>query len=338
MGYPCSYCLQATGQQAKCRTIGLAPLPLTSNTHPHGQSEDSHMLWKKGRRSDNVVDARGDDAGGGGGMRFGGGKGLSLTAIILIVGIGWITGQDPLQILGQLTGQMTEQSAPASTQTRKAPPANDEGAEFVRSILGDTEDTWGQIFQQAGRQYKNPTLVLFSNRVNSACGLATSATGPFYCPADQKVYLDMAFFQEMSQRFSAAGDFAQAYVIAHEVGHHVQTLLGVSAKIQTARQQGRQMEGDGGLLVRQELQADCLAGVWANNAQQRLNWLEPGDIEEALNAANAIGDDRLQQQGQGRVVPDSFTHGTSAQRVRWFKTGFAQGQVGQCDTFAAKTL
>ncbi|MBA4272344.1 MAG: neutral zinc metallopeptidase [Pseudomonas sp.] len=295
------------------------------------------MLWKKGRRSDNVVDARGDDAGGGGGMRFGGGKGLSLGAILLIVGIGWITGQDPMQILGQLTGQMSEQPA-ATSQTRQAPPANDEQAEFVRSILGDTEDTWGTIFQQAGRQYKDPTLVLFSNRVNSACGMATSATGPFYCPADQKVYLDMAFFQEMSQRFKASGDFAQAYVIAHEVGHHVQTLLGVSAKIQTARQQGRQMAGDGGLLVRQELQADCLAGVWAYSAQKRLNWLEPGDIEEAMNAANAIGDDRLQQQGQGRVVPDSFTHGTSAQRVRWFKTGFAQGQVSQCDTFAAKNL
>src|SRR5471032_1367849 len=297
------------------------------------------MLWKKGRRSDNVVDARGEDAGGGGGgLRIVNSKGLSLTAIVLIVGIGWLTGQDPLQILGQLTGQMGEQSAPATTQTRQAPPANDQQAEFVRSILGDTEDTWGAIFQQAGRQYKDPTLVLFSNRVNSACGLATSATGPFYCPADQKVYLDMAFFQEMAQRFKAAGDFAQAYVIAHEVGHHVQTLLGVSAKIQAARQQGRQMEGDGGLLVRQELQADCLAGVWANNAQKRLNWLEPGDIEEALNAANAIGDDRLQQQSQGRVVPDSFTHCTSAQRVRWFKAGFAQGQMSQCDTFSARNL
>lgn len=271
-------------------------------------------------------------------MRFGGGKGLSLTAIVLIVGIGWITGQDPMQILGQLAGQMDQQSAPATTQTRKAPPANDEQAEFVARILGDTEDTWGQIFQQAGRQYAAPKLMLFSGRVNSACGGASAATGPFYCPADQRVYLDMSFFQEMSQRFGAAGDFAQAYVIAHEVGHHVQTLLGVSAKIQAARQQGQRMEGDGGLLVRQELQADCLAGVWANHAQKRLNWLEPGDVEEAMNAANAIGDDRLQQQGQGRVVPDSFTHGTSAQRVRWFKTGFAQGQIGQCDTFAAKSL
>ncbi|RON11090.1 neutral zinc metallopeptidase [Pseudomonas brassicacearum] len=300
------------------------------------------MLWKKGRRSDNVVDARDEDVGGGGGgMRFGGGKGLSLTAIVLIVGIGWITGQDPMQILGQLAGQMNQQSAPATTQTiqtRKAPPANDQQAEFVARILGDTEDTWGQIFQQAGRQYSTPKLLLFNGRVNSACGGATSATGPFYCPADQRVYLDMSFFQEMSQRFGAAGDFAQAYVIAHEVGHHVQTLLGVSAKIQAARQRGQRMEGDGGLLVRQELQADCLAGVWANNAQKRLNWLEPGDVEEALNAANAIGDDRLQQQGQGRVVPDSFTHGTSAQRVRWFKTGFAQGQVSQCDTFATKSL
>ncbi|MGZ0785594.1 KPN_02809 family neutral zinc metallopeptidase [Pseudomonas saponiphila] len=297
------------------------------------------MLWKKGRRSDNVVDVRDDSSsGGGGGMRFGGGKGLSLTAIVLIVGIGWATGQDPLQILGQLLGQSSQTSAPAPPQARKAPPANDEQAEFVRAILGDTEDTWGQIFQQAGRQYQAPKLILFRGRVNSACGAATSASGPFYCPADRQVYLDMDFFREMAQRFSAAGDFAQAYVIAHEVGHHVQTLLGVSAKIQAARQQGRQMEGDGGLLVRQELQADCLAGVWAYHAQQRLNWLEPGDVEEALNAANAIGDDRLQQQGQGRVVPDSFTHGTSAQRVRWFKTGFSQGQVGQCDTFAAKSL
>lgn len=293
------------------------------------------MQWRKGRRSDNVVDARGE---GGGGMRLGGGKGLSIGAILLIVGIGWMTGQDPLQILGQLTGQMGQQTAPVTTGTGKAPPANDEQAEFVASILGDTEDTWRAIFAQAGRQYKDPTLTLFSGQINSACGFASSAVGPFYCPADQKVYLDMSFFREMEQRFAAAGDFAQAYVIAHEVGHHVQTLLGVSAKVQAARQRGERMEGDNGLLVRQELQADCLAGVWAYQAQQRLNWLEPGDIEEALNAANAIGDDRLQQQGQGRVVPDSFTHGTSQQRVRWFKTGFAKGDINQCDTFGARAL
>lgn len=296
------------------------------------------MFWKKGRRSDNVVDAR-DDAGGsgGGGFRIGG-KGLSLGAVVLIVGFGLLTGQDPMQILGQLAGQLDQQSTAVSPQTRTAPPVNDQQADFVRAILGDTEDTWRTLFQQSGRQYKDPTLVLFRGRVQSACGFASSASGPFYCPADQQVYLDLDFFREMSQRFKAAGDFAQAYVIAHEVGHHVQTLLGISAKIQAARQRGQRLEGDNGLLVRQELQADCLAGVWAWHAQKRLNWLEPGDIEEALNAANAIGDDRLQQQGQGRVVPDSFTHGTSAQRVRWFKTGFAQGQINQCDTFAAKSL
>ncbi|MCS3469859.1 putative metalloprotease [Pseudomonas sp. JUb42] len=296
------------------------------------------MLWKKGRRSDNVVDAQdGASGGGGGGFRIGG-KGLSLGGVVLIVAFGLLTGQDPMQILGQLAGQMEQQSTSVSPQTRQAPAANDPQTDFVRAILGDTEDTWRAIFAQSGRQYKDPTLVLFRGRVQSACGLASSASGPFYCPADQQVYLDLDFFREMSQRFKAAGDFAQAYVIAHEVGHHVQTLLGISAKIQTARQQGQRMEGSNGLLVRQELQADCLAGVWAWHAQKRLNWLEPGDIEEALTAANAIGDDRLQQQSQGRVVPDSFTHGTSAQRVRWFKTGFAQGQINQCDTFAAKSL
>lgn len=294
------------------------------------------MLWKKGRRSDNVVDAR-DSGSGGGGMRLGG-KGLGIGGIVIIVAIGLLTGQDPMQILGQITGQMTQQAAPVTPQTKQAPPATDQQAEFVRSILGDTEDTWRAVFQLNGRQYKDPTLVLFRGQVQSACGFASSASGPFYCPADQQVYLDMDFFREMTQRFKAAGDFAQAYVIAHEVGHHVQTLLGVSDKVQAARQRGQKMEGTNGLLVRQELQADCLAGVWAFNAQKRLNWLEPGDIEEALNAANAIGDDRLQQQSQGRVVPDSFTHGTSAQRVRWFKTGFAQGQINQCDTFAAKSL
>lgn len=221
---------------------------------------------------------------------------------------------------------------------RQGPPANDQQAEFVASILGDTEDTWKALFAQAGKQYRDPKLVLFSGQVNSACGFASAAVGPFYCPADQRVYLDMSFFREMETRFAAAGDFAQAYVIAHEIGHHVQTLLGVSAKVDAARRAGQRMEGDNGLLVRQELQADCLAGVWAYQAQKRLNWLEPGDVEEALNAANAIGDDRLQQQGRGRVVPDSFTHGTSAQRVRWFKIGFAEGEVNRCDTFSARTL
>lgn len=288
------------------------------------------MLWKKGRRSDNVVDERG---GGGGGIPLGKG-GLSLGAVVLIVGFGLLTGQDPLQLLSELTGA-GQSSAPAQ---RQSPPANDQQADFVRAILGDTEDTWQQLFQAQGKQYQDPKLVVFNGQVSSACGRATSAVGPFYCPGDRQVYLDMDFFREMRERFGAAGDFAQAYVIAHEVGHHVQNLLGISDRVDAARRQGQPMEGANGLSVRQELQADCFAGVWANHAQARLNWLEPGDIDDALNAANAIGDDHLQQQSQGRVVPDAFTHGTSAQRQRWFKAGFAQGRVGDCDTFAAKAL
>ena len=289
------------------------------------------MRWKRGRRSDNVVDARGKS----GGMR--GGKGLTLGGVAIVVIVGLLSGQDPMQILGQLAGQAM-QGGSVSAPQRSTPAANDEQSEFVRAVLGDTEDTWREIFQGANRQYKDPTLVLFRGGVNSACGFANSAVGPFYCPGDQRVYIDLAFFRELEQRFGAAGDFAQAYVIAHEVGHHVQTLLGVSAKVNAARQRGERVEGANGLLVRQELQADCLAGVWAYHGQQRHDWLEPGDIEEALNAANAIGDDRLQKQARGQVVPDSFTHGTSEQRVRWFKTGFDGGDVGRCDTFKATRL
>lgn len=286
------------------------------------------MRWRKARRSDNLVDAR-----AGRGL---GGRGLGLGGIVLLVVIGLLSGQDPLQILGQIGGELLRE------QVSAPPPApggqSDEQVEFVRAILGDTEDTWQQQFAQAGGRYREPTLVLFSGSVRSACGFASSAVGPFYCPGDQRVYIDLGFFREMQQRFAAAGDFAQAYVIAHEVGHHVQTLLGVSARVQAARRAGQRLEGDGGLLVRQELQADCLAGVWAHHAQQRHAWLEPGDLDEALNAAAAIGDDRLQQQGQGQVVPDAFTHGTSAQRVRWFRTGFEQGRLEGCDTFRAARL
>lgn len=289
------------------------------------------MRWKRGRRSDNVVDARGS------GSRMGGGKGLTLGGVAIVVIVGLLSGQDPMQILGQLAGQAM-QGGLVSAPQGSTPAANDEQSEFVRAVLGDTEDTWREIFQGANRQYKDPTLVLFRGGVNSACGFANSAVGPFYCPGDQRVYIDLAFFRELEQRFGAAGDFAQAYVIAHEVGHHVQTLLGVSAKVNAARQRGERVEGANGLLVRQELQADCLAGVWAYHGQQRHDWLEPGDIEEALNAANAIGDDRLQKQARGQVVPDSFTHGTSEQRVRWFKTGFDGGDVGRCDTFKATRL
>lgn len=291
------------------------------------------MRWKKARRSDNVVDQRGKKGGVGG-------KGLSLAAVAVIVVMGLVSGQDPMQIVSNVATQVMQQggintgaSAPEYTT-----PRNDEQTEFVRAILGDTEDTWRALFQQAGKSYKDPTLILFNASVRSACGFADSAIGPFYCPGDQQVYLDLSFFKEMEQRFAATGEFAQAYVIAHEVGHHVQTLMGISARVNAARQRGERVTGDNGLLVRQELQADCFAGIWAHHAQQRHAWLEPGDLKDALNAAQAIGDDRLQQQAQGYVVPDSFTHGTSAQRERWFSQGYTTGDINQCDTFTAQRL
>ncbi|MBV2134863.1 zinc metallopeptidase [Pseudomonas sp. MAP12] len=285
------------------------------------------MRWKRARRSDNVVDARA------GGMRSGGKLGLGGLAAIVIVGL--LMGKDPLQILGQIGSELAQQQPSGDSQPATA---GDEHSEFVRAVLGDTEDTWQALFADAGEQYQAPKLVLFSGSVRSACGFASAAVGPFYCPGDRQVYLDLQFFDELAQRFAAAGDFAQAYVIAHEVGHHVQTLLGVSAKVNAARQRGATMQGANGLLVRQELQADCLAGVWAHHAQRRLDWLEPGDLEEALNAANAIGDDRLQRQTQGQVVPDAFTHGTSQQRARWFRVGFDEGDPGSCDTFKSSRL
>jgi len=223
-------------------------------------------------------------------------------------------------------------------QQTQAPDANSKQVDFVRAILGDTEDTWGEIFAAHGEHYQQPKLILFNGHVQSACGSASAATGPFYCPADQQVYLDLSFFDEMERRFSAAGDFARAYVIAHEIGHHVQDLVGTTEKMQAAERRGMPAQGAQGLSVRLELQADCYAGVWANHAQKRLHWLEPGDLEEAINAAHAIGDDRLQEQAQGRAVPDSFTHGTSEQRARWFRTGFDNGAVERCDTFTASRL
>ncbi len=287
------------------------------------------MRWGDGRESDNVEDMRGRS----GGVPVGR---LSLGGIAVVVVIGLLSGQSPMQIFNHVLNQA---SISSPTQPQPAAPAgNDQALRFVRTILGDTEDTWSALFAQAGKHYQNPKLILFSGSVNSACGLATSAVGPFYCPADRQVYLDLQFFQEMATRFSAAGDFAQAYVIAHEVGHHVQTLTGVPEQMARAEQNGATMVGAKGLQVRMELQADCLAGVWAYHGQQRYHWLEPGDIEEALNAAHAIGDDRLQQQAQGRVMPDSFTHGTSAQRVRWFSAGFKTGNPDRCDTFRTTPL
>ncbi|HEY1130978.1 MAG TPA: neutral zinc metallopeptidase [Roseateles sp.] len=293
------------------------------------------MKWRGGQRSDNVVDVRGSGRRGFGGG--GGGGKLGLGGIAVVVVLSLLLGKNPLEMLG-LVSQVTEGMSPAEQQQGVPPPANDEGADFVRAILGETEAVWGEIFQQTGRQYEQPKLILFSGGVDSACGSATSASGPFYCPGDHQVYLDMSFFQDMQRRLGGGGDFAYAYVIAHEVGHHVQTLLGVSAKVNEARRRGQNVQGDGGLLVRQELQADCLAGVWANRSEKKLQWLESGDVEEALNTATAIGDDRLQKQLQGHVVPDAFSHGTSEQRVRWFRAGFESGDPNACDTFKAGRL
>ncbi|HEX7770179.1 MAG TPA: neutral zinc metallopeptidase [Dokdonella sp.] len=287
------------------------------------------MLWKKSRRSDNVV-----QGGRGGGMRVGGGLGLGGIVIVMIIGL--LFGKNPLELLQLLGGMAIDGGGPAPQQTE--PAANDEQTDFVRAVLGSTEDVWGSVFRASGQQYPAPRLVLFSGGVQSACGAASSAMGPFYCPGDQQVYLDLDFFREMATRFQAEGEFAQAYVIAHEVGHHMQNVLGVMRQVEQAARGGAPMQGDGGLSVRQELQADCFAGVWANHAQQKYNWLEAGDIEAALNAANQIGDDALQRRSRGHVVPDSFTHGTSAERVRWFKTGFTGGDLRNCDTFNAAQL
>ena len=286
------------------------------------------MLWQKGRRSDNVEDA---GQGGGGGPSFGG-RGLGIGGIIVLAILGLVFFKDPTALLGQ--GDPGAAAPPSTQQAPHQAAANDPQVDFVRAILGETEDTWSEIFAANGQKYEEPVLKLFRHRINTACGSASSAVGPFYCPGDHRVYLDLDFFQEMQSRFHEAGDFARAYVIAHEVGHHVQNLMGVFDKVSDARQRGARLEGATGLSVRQELQADCFAGVWANHSQQRQHWLQPGDIESAINAATAIGDDALQEQSQGRVVPDSFTHGTSAQRVHWFRTGLDSGDVGKCNTFS----
>lgn len=286
------------------------------------------MKWQRARRSSNVEDRRGRGGGGGGGMKLG------LGGLAIVVVIGLIMGKNPIEMLGLVAqmdgGAPSGQSAPA--------PVNDEASQFIAAILGETEDVWSALYAQRGERYAPPRLVLFSGQVNSACGSADSAVGPFYCPGDRQVYIDLSFFNEMERRLGGGGDFAEAYVIAHEVGHHIQTLTGVSKQVNDARRSGQNVTGDGGLLVRQELQADCYAGVWAHHAQQRHSWLEPGDIEEALNTASAIGDDTLQRQSRGTVVPDSFSHGTSTQRVRWFRVGFDAGDPGRCDTFAASQL
>lgn len=280
------------------------------------------MDWRKGTSSNNVIVGS-----GGGGRRFGGG-GKSLGTLVVLAIIGWIFFKNPMALLDQNSVQSGAQSQGTPAQV------DPEQKEFVEKVLGSTEQTWGAIFAAKGLTYVDPKLELFSGAVNTACGGATSAVGPFYCPNDQMVYLDVAFFQQLQDQLHSSGDFARAYVIAHEIGHHVQKLTGVFADVQRRQRAGEPMDGATGLSVRQELQADCYAGVWANHSEQALHWLQPGDIESALNAASHIGDDTLQQQSQGRVRPDTFTHGTSAQRVKWFKTGFNTGDMDQCDTFA----
>lgn len=288
------------------------------------------MRWRGERQSDNVEDRRGMSVSRG--AKVGGIGGLGLVAVVVI---SMFLGVDPSALL-QIVGQTT-QSSTVSTEQSAVPAANDDMRDFVAVVLAETEDVWNETFRQNGRTYQEPNLVLFSGAVESACGMAGSATGPFYCPADQKVYLDLAFFDELHARFGASGDFAQAYVIAHEIGHHVQTLLGIIQKVNRLQSQANTVERNK-LNVMLELQADCLAGVWAHQAQKKRNILEAGDIEEGMNAASAVGDDRIQKRTQGYVVPDGFTHGSSAQRVSWFKRGFETGDIQACDTFNADHL
>ena len=293
------------------------------------------MKWEGNRESDNVEDRRSSGGSGGGGGMFGG-RGIGIGTIVIALIGGWIFGINPLTIIGMLSGggseQVQQQQGPAP-----APPADDRMAKFVSTVLADTEDVWTKVFTQAGARYRDPHLVLFRGATATACGAGQSAMGPFYCPADQKVYIDLNFFQTLKDQLGAPGEFAEAYVIAHEVGHHVQNLLGITGKVDQMR--GRMSEREGNALsVRVELQADCFAGVWANKAQNARQILEKGDIESAMNAAARIGDDALQRRSQGRVVPDSFTHGSSQQRVRWFTQGMNSGDMQRCDTFGAKSL
>jgi predicted metalloprotease len=290
-----------------------------------------------GRESDNVEDRRSEGGGRGlpGGVRIGRG-GLGVGTIVLALVASYFLGIDPRLVMGVLGGG--EDGVPTQVQvpSAPAPKPSDETGRFVAVVLADTEDTWRALFRQAGGSYREPKLVLFSGAYPTACGLGQSAAGPFYCPADQKLYIDLSFFRLLQERFRAPGDFAQAYVIAHEVGHHVQNLLGIMERTSQLRQRMSAREYNQ-VSVRVELQADCFAGLWAHHANRLRQILEPGDLEEALRAATAIGDDMLQKQSQGYAVPDSFTHGSSEQRVRWFRTGFAAGTMQACNTFDART-
>jgi predicted metalloprotease len=295
------------------------------------------MRWRDGRRSSNVEDSRGSGGGGfgGGGFKLGAGA-------LVVMAAAYFLGVDPRLVMGIMQGVDggATQSAPA---TVAADQPLDEGADFLRVVLADTEDTWGALFQQAGRQYQPPRLRLFSGSTSSGCGAASSASGPFYCPADERLYIDLTFFNELIQRFGAPdnsaspGSFAQAYVVAHEVGHHVQHLLGIADQVRGAQQRASQQQQNA-LQVRMELQADCFAGIWAHHAQQARQNIDAADINEGLAAAAAVGDDLIQKRTQGHVVEESFTHGSAAQRQEWFQRGFRQGSVESCDTFAARAL
>ena len=286
------------------------------------------------RESDNVEDVRGSSGGGGIGLPIGG-RGIGIGGVVVALLASWIFGVNPLAVLGLMGGDggAPMQQAP---QTAPSHPTDAQG-QFVSKVLADTEDVWGAYFQRTGQTYQAPRLVLFRGRYPTGCGTGEAAMGPFYCPADRKVYIDLGFYDTLRDRLGAPGDFAQAYVIAHEVGHHLQNLMGTTDKLDQARGRVSQREANA-MSVKLELQADCYAGVWSKLSQQASGWLDKGDIEEALNAAAQIGDDTLQKQARGTVVPESFTHGSSAQRVRWFTRGLQTGSVEQCNTFEARQL
>ncbi|MET0383320.1 MAG: neutral zinc metallopeptidase [Burkholderiaceae bacterium] len=300
------------------------------------------MKWEGQRESDNVEDRRDQD---GGGLGFGGFgvRHIGIGAIAVALIGGWVLGVNPLTILGLLSGggapiQRSAPAAPAGPQAARPRPTQDDKMKaFVSTVLADTEDVWTPIFQSRGAAYRDPKLVLFRNATPTACGQGQAAMGPFYCPIDEKVYIDLSFYDLLRTKLGAPGQFAEAYVIAHEVGHHVQKLLGVSDRVDALRRRADRVRSNA-LSVRLELQADCFAGVWANHAQQTKRILEPGDIESALNAASQIGDDTLQRKARGTVVPETFTHGSGAQRVNWFKRGFDSGRMDQCNTFRAQQL
>jgi uncharacterized protein len=299
--------------------------------------QGARMKWEGDRQSDNVEDRRdGGPSFGGGGFGFGG-RSIGVGTIVVALVAGWIFGINPLTILSALSGGGMPDAPAVSQAPAHRPPADDRMAAFVSTVLADTEDVWRAQFAAQGKTYRDPKLVLFRGATPTACGTGQTAMGPFYCPSDEKVYIDLAFYETMRTRLGAPGDFAQAYVIAHEVGHHVQALQGITERVDAARQRGGAAQSNA-LSVRLELQADCYAGVWGHHAQRTRQILEQGDIEEALNAASQIGDDTLQRRSQGTVVPETFTHGSSAQRVAWFKRGFANGAVADCNTFDSARL